>query len=181
MDWTERKKENEGGEGGRNEQESQFTDGKFNSVWKYPYFWWNQGNTYSAAEGKHGFSNLSPCWGRDLRASLARVREMGTCILVPCFEKNDDVGFLRVYLHLILIFRKGLPVKKDTLHYYRGDGRGQYRGLNLSLIIPLVIATLKVLGCKMEGLMGYNAYGNEVHAPVSLCRCRNQAVELKIS
>ncbi len=32
----------------------------------------NQGNTYSAAEGKHGFSNLSPCWGRGLRASLAR-------------------------------------------------------------------------------------------------------------
>lgn len=26
--------------------------------------------------------------------------------------KNDDVGFLRVYLHLILIFRKGLPVKR---------------------------------------------------------------------
>lgn len=28
--------------------------------------------THSAAEGKHGFSNLSPCWGRGLRASLAR-------------------------------------------------------------------------------------------------------------
>lgn len=72
MDSTERKEEKKmkAGKGNNNEQEGQFTDGNF-SAWKYPCFCFVF-YTYSAAEGKHGFSNLSPCWGRGLRASLAR-------------------------------------------------------------------------------------------------------------
>lgn len=59
--------------------------------------------------------------------------------------KNDDVGFLRVYLHLILIFRKGLPVKR-TLCITTEETAGVNAGaFNLSLIFPVVNTTLKVL------------------------------------
>ncbi len=112
MDWTERKKRKWGRvSGARNEQESQFTDGKFNSVWKYPYFWWTKGTHIVLLRESTGSLTFLHV-GDGVFAHHWRGKRDGDLHFWFLAWKNDDVGFLRVYLHLILIFRKGLPVKR---------------------------------------------------------------------
>lgn len=108
-------KENEGGEGDKNEQEGQFTDGKF-SAWKYPCFlllllFLNQREHIVLLRESTGSLTFLHV-GDGVFAHHWRGKRDGDLHFWFLAWKNDDVGFLRVYLHLILIFRKGLPVKR---------------------------------------------------------------------